>query len=406
MPPTPRAISAGLVLSFVAIVIAACAPPPGPPVTTTTSTTASTTTLPGNPGDPVVSAFSVQGAVGPAPAVVALAWAVSDPDGDALTCRLDGDGDATFETVVDPCPSVGSRTVSLDSPGARTARLRVEGGSATPIEATTQFTVSGSVTEGFDIELRGADVLDPAVAVGFTDAVERWEQIVVRGVPDLITVARPGCLPASSPDLPALVDDLIVDVAVEAIDGPGGVLGSAGPTCIRSTAELPVHGTMRFDSDDVADLLADGSWDEVIEHELAHVLGFGTIWDLPAQGAGTRVVITGTGTTDPRFTGPRAVAEWSTLGRSGNVPVEATGGPGTRDSHWRETTFDDELMTGWIGVGTNPLSRVSVASLGDLGYRVSLAAADPYALPGFQGLFRAADPGVELEMLRPELGAL
>ena len=284
MPPTSRAISAGLALSFVAIVIAACTPPPGPPATTTTSTTASTTTLPGYPGDPVVSVFAVQGALGPAPAVAALAWAVSDPDGDALTCRLDGDGDATFETVVDPCPSVGSRTVTVEAPGTRTARLRVEGGSATPIEATTQFTVSGSVTEAFDIELRGADALDPAVAAGFTDAVARWEQIVVRGVPDVITAARPGCLPATSPDLPALVDDLIIDVAVEAIDGPGGVLGSAGPTCIRSADELPVHGTMRFDSDDVADLLADGSWDDVVEHELAHVLGFGTIWDLPVAG--------------------------------------------------------------------------------------------------------------------------
>jgi hypothetical protein len=39
-------------------------------------------------------------------------------------------------------------------------------------------------------------------------------------------------------------------------------------------------------------------------------------------------------------------------------------------------------MTGWINVGrANPLSRITVGLLQDLGYGVSLGAADAYQLP-------------------------
>ena len=31
------------------------------------------------------------------------------------------------------------------------------------------------------------------------------------------------------------------------------------------------------------------------------------------------------------------------------VPVENTGGPGTSDSHWRETVFRSEMMTDSLG---------------------------------------------------------
>ena len=57
------------------------------------------------------------------------------------------------------------------------------------------------------------------------------------------------------------------------------------------------------------------------------------------------------------------------------------GGPGTADAHWRELVFDNELMTGFVNFGTNPLSGITVASLADVGYAVNLAGADPYSIP-------------------------
>ena len=71
------------------------------------------------------------------------------------------------------------------------------------------------------------------------------------------------------------------------------------------------------------------------------------------------------------------------------VPVENTGGAGTRDSHWRETVFRNELMSGFIAATGNPLSKLTVAHLQDLGYVVDMAAAEPYRLPNLEALAEA-----------------
>jgi hypothetical protein len=52
-----------------------------------------------------------------------------------------------------------------------------------------------------------------------------------------------------------------------------------------------------------------------------------------------------------------------------------------------------ESMTGFVD-DVNPLSQVTVESLGDLGYLVNASAADPYTLPGTAA---AARTGVRSE---------
>ena len=128
----------------------------------------------------------------------------------------------------------------------------------------------------------------------------------------------------------------------------------------------------------------------VILHEMGHALGFGTIWtDLnlladasPPPG------------TDPHFTGAQATPRSTPSAAQSyvaslKVPVENTGGAGTADAHWRESVFGNELMTGFVDASVNPLSRVTVASMADLGYAVNLADADPYTLaPGLRAFGR------------------
>jgi hypothetical protein len=80
------------------------------------------------------------------------------------------------------------------------------------------------------------------------------------------------------------------------------------------------------------------------------------------------------------------------------VPVENTGGPGTREGHWRETVFRNELMSGFIAQPGNPLSRLTVASLADLGYQTDLDAAEPYVLPNLLAL---AEDGSLVEHAAP-----
>lgn len=382
----------------VAAALAACAPAPGPG-------TAPTTTV-AEPRPPIVASFATRGGVGRAPATVALAWSVSDPNGDFLNCELDLDGDGVVDESVSLCRT-GVRTVSVPTAGSVTATLTVTDG--TPghaVVATHTFVIGPDPVEPYDLGLRGLAALDPDVAAAFTSAATRWESIIVRGTPDFTLPAMQDCL-TDDGSVPATIDDVLIDIVVEPIDGPGGILGSAGPTCFSTLGELPVSGEMTFDSADVAELLDEDSFDDVVLHEMGHVLGFGTLWDTSGYG-GSRKLTSGVGTSTTRFTGARALAEYSALGGTGDVPVEASGGPGTQDAHWRETVFDDELMTGWIDMGDLPVSRVTVASLADMGFQVDLSAADPFILPALRPALRstaepAADPQADLVVLRPPL---
>jgi hypothetical protein len=222
----------------------------------------------------------------------------------------------------------------------------------------------------FTIEVRFLGGLTDAQRQAFAAAADRWSRIIV------------GDLPSAEVDGEE-IDDVRIDAQGGSIDGQQGVLGQAGPTTLRpatagAAALLPITGSMRFDAADLAEMERAGTLHDVITHEMGHVLGFGTIWR-------QKNLIAGTATGNPTFTGAGAVRAYAALrgaaGRAEPVPVENTGGPGTRDGHWRESVFGNELMTGYVGVAGNPLSQLSVASMGDLGYQVDLAAAEPYALP-------------------------
>jgi hypothetical protein len=84
------------------------------------------------------------------------------------------------------------------------------------------------------------------------------------------------------------------------------------------------------------------------------------------------------------FTGARALAEYNRIfGTSAaGVPVENSGGAGTRDGHWRESLLDAEIMTGYVeSSGSMPLSTITVGALADLGYQVNMNAADAFTRP-------------------------
>jgi hypothetical protein len=126
-------------------------------------------------------------------------------------------------------------------------------------------------------------------------------------------------------------------------------------------------------------LVSRGLLTDVVLHEMGHVLGVGTLWT-----ASGRTLLVGRGTEDPHFTGPTARAQFAALNTvtySGTpIPVENTGGQGTRDSHWRESIFGRELMQGFAKAGGMPLSRITTGSLQDLGYLVNLNGSDSYSL--------------------------
>ena len=205
-------------------------------------------------------------------------------------------------------------------------------------------------------------------------AIARWENairgdLVKKEIPSLflspVTCSGFGSIPNGT-----FIDDIIVMVNIESIDGPSKVLGQAAPCAIRDNV-LPLVGTLTLDSDDLPALAGTQKLTDVLFHEIGHILGLGTLWEVEHF-----KLVTGSGSSDPRFTGSQAVAEWQALGGGGSVPLED-------DSHWRESNFGTEIMTAFVSpVGTpNLLSRVTLASMADLGFSVDYSAADSYQLP-------------------------
>jgi hypothetical protein len=262
---------------------------------------------------------------------------------------------------------MNSESVSLAGRAAGTYYIRVYSPTGVT-NSTYSLAVNPGVTTAtvppasgsFDIQFvfNGLSTAQQAI---FEQAAAKWESIIVGDLPSVTYNGQ-------------VIDDLLVTATSTSIDGVGNILGQAGPDRLRSGSLLPYAGSMEFDSADLASMQSDGTLLGVIEHEMGHVLGIGTLWE-------SKGLLVGAGTSNPLFTGTQAVAAYNSIfgTAASGVPVENTGGSGTADAHWRESIFRSELMTGWVGPSsTMPLSRVTVGSLADLGYSVNMAAADAF----------------------------
>ena len=301
----------------------------------------------------------------------------------AVTAGGGGLTGANAVTDANGIATLGSWTI----PAGANALTATVAGTGSVVGNPVTFTATGD-TQSYHIDVRFITAMTSAQQAAFTLAAAKWESVIFGDVPDVqVTVASNSC-GKGSPGLFETIDDIVIFAIIDSIDGPGKILGQAGPCFVRSQNNTPIVGVMQFDSADVATLIAGGTFGLVIQHEMGHVLGYGTIW----QANGLLVNPSFTGgvppcdtTQDPHFTGSQALAAFDHIGglnyvASAKVPVENHGGPGTCDGHWRESVFKNELMTGFLNLGSNPLSLETVASMGDLGYLVTYSAADPYVL--------------------------
>jgi len=291
-----------------------------------------------------------------------------------MDCELDLNNDGTYDTTIVSCTSATIRTEKFTEVGSNVVGLRVSNGVTPPAVTSTTVEVAAPSTEPFDITLEFVGSFTPARTAAFTNAAQRWSQVIHSGLSNIsLSYAANGC-GAASPAFSGVIDDVRISASVVEIDGPNKVLASAGPCYYRTSGGLAVAGSMSFDIADIDALEASGDLNDVVLHEMGHVLGIGTLPGWSSQQ-------TGVGTASSSFVGPRTLGVWQALGGTGPVPVENNGVAGTTDSHWRESTFDRELMTGYEDAGLDPLSRLTIGALGDLGYQVDLGAADSFLLP-------------------------
>lgn len=137
----------------------------------------------------------------------------------------------------------------------------------------------------------------------------------------------------------------------------------------------------------------------IMTHELAHVFGFGTIWQPITFGRTDGTSFTAGKTYIDRSTSTylaNTYAGWAYGDLLGTrtptaVPIEPQ-----VFAHWDETRFGSELMTPYAdapGV-LSPMSSLTLAALRDLGWSVNMGAAQPYSLPTVARSTAASTPTV------------
>jgi hypothetical protein len=297
---------------------------------------------------------------------------------------------ATF-AVIAGGGTIANTTGTLNADGTITAPAWTLGKSVVPqklqvtIGGKTQV-INATIKTDYKVDLRffGRALTSDQSAL-FTNAAARIRALVT-GKPPLVNGqgARPGpdCGATGVADLTSsdIIDGVIIYASIDSIDGKDSVLAQSGPCYTRSDTDVRTAiGIMKFDSADINSLGTSGNLQEVITHEMLHVVGVGSYWDsLP----GNKNLLINYGD-HPEYIGPGGIAGCKALGANvtcaTSVPVEGDqGGDGTIDSHWDEFTFGNELMTGFLNKGTNPLSVMTIRSLEDIGYVTNPAAADPY----------------------------
>lgn len=263
------------------------------------------------------------------------------------------------------------------------------------------------------------------VRTAFENAAKRWSNILRNfqveddQVPaNFLFNANAGCsLNTDAVVPPGPISQLTIAAEIVPIDGPGRILGQAGFCGVfqlkagTQTTFVPLIGQMTFDTADLASLENAGTLEDVILHEMGHVIGIGTLWsvqftiggnafpqllrDAVFQFVGGNLVANPQN--QPFYTGANGKAAFAALGGSGDIPVEDGSfqglsaaqilqgqGRGSVDSHWLENQFVNELMTPALNGGgvANPLSDMSIRSLEDMSYDVDTSFADSYTIPG------------------------
>ena len=140
----------------------------------------------------------------------------------------------------------------------------------------------------------------------------------------------------------------------------------------------------------------------VLLHEIGHILGIGTFWNMNGSPVTS---YNDNGTTKYYYTGENAIREYKSYIPNiahtiVGLPIEDNGGSGTQNVHPEEGEegtassnnryingyfhpgLDNELMSGWMesNPDSTPLSRISLGFLEDMGFGVDYSQVDNYEI--------------------------
>ena len=131
----------------------------------------------------------------------------------------------------------------------------------------------------FNIQLHYLNDVDVEIQEVFDSAKERWERVLVHSDIDTrYVVPRFQRICGFFAPEREEIDDLLIYVKVAAIDGPGKILGQAGPCAVDREGRVRV-GYLELDLADILSEIKIGRANCTILHEIGHILGIGTCVD-------------------------------------------------------------------------------------------------------------------------------
>ena len=282
--------------------------------------------------------------------------------------------------------------------GTYYAQVMSYGGQTAAYALATSFTPAVSDVQKFEFKLdfdtQGLSGLSEAAKAAIVDAAKFWESAIT----SRSAITRSNQLNVTLTGKSLLYSNGTADTGTLALSGPQFALD--GPNLIISSGISTINAR-RF-----AEFNANPTYlRNIMIHEFAHVLGFGTLWE-PVQFMDSMGQVFNFGKNLINRTSvtynANTYAGWAYGELTGSftqtaVPIEAGA-----FAHWDETRFDGELLTPYAevpGVAT-PLSQLTLAALRDLGWNLNFGVAQAYSLPPVVPVV-----GLALTPQRPQLAA-
>jgi hypothetical protein len=257
-------------------------------------------------------------------------------------------------------------------------------------DATLKVTTGVGPAEDFALELVMVDQGTASQNGIITQVAERYESMIGLGSSDLsLSSAAEVCAPGMPELASEPVDDIKVYVMIGPLDGAGNAVAMSGACYVRPGANgwagMPALGAIVLDEADVAQLEADGVLEAVVTREMARALGFSrTAWN--AHGFLQNPSLPEEPDADTHMNAPLVVAAFNAAGGEGyagaKVPLENGAMEGISDAYWRASVFGNEVMTPYVTGDSQPLSRITLEALYEVGYELDVTMADPFTLAG------------------------
>ncbi len=340
---------------------------------------------------------------------------VEEQTNKAFTVRLNGpngDGDIFVDFDTRPTAAFGHRCYSYNFGTDEHCELYPVREGTYHIAVNPYFSFSGAVlrvaaeepADSFDLDLTLVNEGTASQNDIIAKVADRYASMIgVGGSDESVNLPADQCAPGMPELSDYEVDDFGLWVVIGPLDGAGNAVAMSG-TCIWRAdtgfgwVGMPTVGAVVLDEADIARLESDGVLEAVVTREMASALGFNpAMWK--RHGFLRSPSLPDSPDADAHMNAPLVVAAFDAAGGAGyagaRAPLENGAVEAISDQFWRQSVFGDEVMTAYVTGDSQPLSRITLEALYEVGLEIDVMMADPFTLPGAGGAARARPRGAK-----------